>query len=165
MSQQERGVLRCRPLRPADRDFVLSLAARLEAAGMPPWREPQAMRAFHRRYAEALLATEGPEQLALIAEDAAGRPLGVVHVTGAESGLSGEAQGYLATLAVAAEAEGQGVGRALMAAAEEWARSRGYRLLALEVFAANERARAFYRRLGYQEETLTLVKELRPDEG
>lgn len=164
MSQQRRGLIRTRPMQPEDRDFLLALAERLAAMGMPEWRDPGAMRAFHRRYAEAMLSGKGPGELLLVAEDEAGTPLGVVHVTGEESGLTGEAQGYLATLAVTEEAEGQGVGRALMAAAEEWARERGYRLLALEVFAANQRARAFYQRLGYQEETLKLVKELRPRE-
>jgi GNAT superfamily N-acetyltransferase len=160
MSEGVAAGVTLRPLKPDDRDFVLALAERLAAVGNPPWRDRDAMRAFHYHYAEQLLGARGPDQLALVAEDGSGNRLGVMHVGGERSGLTGEAQGYLATLAVAEGAEGHGVGRALMAAAEEWAREKGYRLLALEVFAGNTHAREFYRRLGYQEETLKLVKEL-----
>ena len=50
--------------------------------------------------------------------------------------------------------------RALMAEAESWARARGWRILALDVFASNARARSFYQRQGYMEETLKMIKEL-----
>ncbi|WP_369333663.1 GNAT family N-acetyltransferase [Corallococcus sicarius] len=47
-----------------------------------------------------------------------------------------------------------------MAAGEAWAREQGYDRLTLTVFAGNARARAFYERLGFGEETLRLVKPL-----
>lgn len=47
-----------------------------------------------------------------------------------------------------------GVGRALMAAAEDWARSAGVSKLELHVFPYNEPALAFYKQLGYAEEGL-----------
>jgi len=47
-----------------------------------------------------------------------------------------------------------GVGRALMEAAEDWARSVGVSKLELHVFPYNEPAIAFYTRLGYAEEGL-----------
>jgi RimJ/RimL family protein N-acetyltransferase len=46
----------------------------------------------------------------------------------------------------------EGVGRALMAAAEEWARSVGVRKLELHVFPHNEPALGLYRSLGYEQE-------------
>jgi GNAT superfamily N-acetyltransferase len=66
----------------------------------------------------------------------------------------------VSTLAVTAAAAGQGVGRALMAAAEDWARQQGCALITLEVFAANSTARSVYARLGYAEQTLKLAKPL-----
>jgi len=63
-------------------------------------------------------------------------------------------------LAVAAHAEGAGVGQALMCAAEGWARAQGYRLIVLDTGAANARARALYARRGYTEESVRLVKIL-----
>jgi GNAT superfamily N-acetyltransferase len=152
--------VRIRPLEQRDRDFVLSLSGRLFAVGRPAWRDPERLRAFHRHYAELTAAAGADGEVALIAEGERGEALGVVHVTTQESGLTGERQAYLATLAVTEEAEGRGVASALLAAAEEWARAQGFRLLALDVFAENARARSFYARRGFQEETLTLIKEL-----
>jgi GNAT superfamily N-acetyltransferase len=155
--------LRIRPLLPDDRDFVLDLAERLAEVGMPPWRDPEAMRAFHHRYAVATVEAggRGEADAVFVAEGADGERLGAVHVHDDSTSLTGEPQAYLATLAVAAEAEGRGVGRALMEAAEVWAHARGHRVLALDVFAGNVGARAFYERLGYRDETVTMVKVLR----
>lgn len=55
-------------------------------------------------------------------------------------------------LAVDPEVQRAGVGRALMEAAIEQARSRGGRRLTLRVFGPNERARALYAELGFVEE-------------
>lgn len=152
--------LQIRPARPEDRKFILALAERPAESGMPPWRDAAAMRAFHQHYAGANANAGGFHERVQIAESGRGAPLGFVHVNEIADGLTGVPEGYVSTLAVSSTAEGQGVGRALMVAAEDWARDRGYRLLTLETFAANDRARAFYRRLGYVEETLKLVKEL-----
>ena len=72
-----------------------------------------------------------------------------------------EAHGHLAIIAVAEAGEGRGVGRALMAAVEQWAIGRGYRLLTLSVFEANTRARDLYERNGFGVDMLRLIKELR----
>lgn len=53
---------------------------------------------------------------------------------------------------VAREYRRRGIGRALMAAAEEWAREVGVRKLELHVFPYNEAALALYEGLGYERE-------------
>ena len=63
-------------------------------------------------------------------------------------------------IAVTEAAEGRGAGAALMGAAEDWARARGYAKLTLNVFEGNHRARRVYERFGYQVETLRYVKLL-----
>jgi len=73
---------------------------------------------------------------------------------------TGERGDQAAILAVAREAEGQGVGRALLDAADEWGRRRGFRRLTLAVFADNARAKEFYARLGWRTELETLFKTL-----
>jgi ribosomal protein S18 acetylase RimI-like enzyme len=55
----------------------------------------------------------------------------------------------LRSLAVAPTHRGRGVGAALLAAAHDLARRRGYRRLSLHVMASNASARALYRRAGY----------------
>jgi ribosomal protein S18 acetylase RimI-like enzyme len=47
-----------------------------------------------------------------------------------------------------------------MTAAEKWARAQDYRLLHLEVFANNDKAQSFYQRIGFNKETLHMVKTL-----
>jgi ribosomal protein S18 acetylase RimI-like enzyme len=63
-------------------------------------------------------------------------------------------------LVVREEAEGCGVGRALVEACAHWARQQGYALLVLQTGVTNTRARAFYERLGFLEEDIRLTKPL-----
>ena len=86
----------------------------------------------------------------------------VVGVASAEirKHFTGQQDCYLGELAVSSEQEGQGIGRALVAAVEAWAHSRGTPRVTLETGAANERARSFYASLGYEEEEVTLTRVL-----
>jgi ribosomal protein S18 acetylase RimI-like enzyme len=54
-------------------------------------------------------------------------------------------------MSVARDWRGHGVGSALLAAAIEWARERGFRAVRLEVFPHNEPALALYRKFGFVE--------------
>jgi ribosomal protein S18 acetylase RimI-like enzyme len=63
-------------------------------------------------------------------------------------------------LAVDPGAQGRGVARALVDAAESWARAQGSRRISLNVWVQNERARGLYEHLGYGPETMHYLKEL-----
>jgi GNAT superfamily N-acetyltransferase len=56
--------------------------------------------------------------------------------------------------------QGQGLGRATMQAAEEFARAAGLTRLALNVFGWNHRAENLYRSLGYRVDSTTMSKSL-----
>jgi GNAT superfamily N-acetyltransferase len=56
--------------------------------------------------------------------------------------------------------QGQGLGRATMLAAEEFARAAGLTRLALNVFGWNHRAERLYRSLGYDVDSTTMSKSL-----
>ena len=67
-------------------------------------------------------------------------------------------------LMVAQDARRQGVGRALMEAAEDWAREVGILKVELHVFPYNEAALALYEELGYRREGLRLAHYARGGE-
>jgi GNAT superfamily N-acetyltransferase len=71
----------------------------------------------------------------------------------------GRRHAHVSVVAVSEAVEGTGVGRALLAHADQWARDRALPLLTLNVFAANERARRFYEQSGFEAE---IVKYARP---
>lgn len=98
--------------------------------------------------------------ITLIAVSADDVPLGYIHALPGNDGVTNEPCGYVAIIAVTAAAEGMGVAGKLMAQAEDWARQQGYRFLSLDAFAGNSRALEFYRRGGFQAETIRLVKPL-----
>ncbi len=147
------------PATPDDLPFMHSLSPRLSRVPRPPWHDAAAMDGFQDRHMAASLApVDGSSTL--IARGADGRRLGYTHLRPGKDGVTDEPCGYVALLAVTEEAEGMGVARRLMEAAEDWARARGYRLLSLDVFADNGRAVEFYERRGFRSETFRMVKPL-----
>ena len=59
--------------------------------------------------------------------------------------------GYIEAWYVDADVRRSGYGRALLTAAEEWARGRGYREIASDALLDNEVSHAAHRRAGYEE--------------
>ncbi len=150
-----------RPATPADAGWLVPMAPRLHDFGPPPWRERAVMdRAVQTVMTEAL-AHSGPEVSVLVAEDETGTPLGFLHAHEAIDFFTKERHGHVSDLVVASGAEGRGVGTLLMAAGEAWSRSRGHRLLTLNVFEKNDRARELYDRLGFAPEWSKRLKVLR----
>jgi ribosomal protein S18 acetylase RimI-like enzyme len=66
------------------------------------------------------------------------------------------------SICVRESARGRGVGRALMARAEAWARAEGAEELRLVVWAFNERAVRLYEELGYAIRAHAMGKPLEP---
>ena len=159
---EHRGVrsVAVRPARPEDRAFVLSTAGRLAEFGPPPWRtvaevvdgESRALRNFFEN------APDGSGLL--VAEDARGRSLGFAYLETQLDFFTRRPHAHLAELAVAREAEGLGAGGALLTASEDWARSKGYAVLTLNVFDENRHARDVYERRGFSAEYVRYIKTL-----
>jgi GNAT superfamily N-acetyltransferase len=93
-----------------------------------------------------------------------GRVVGLATVLGAcrleEPSETTAPFAYLDDLLVLAQYRGQGVGKALLAKAEEYARQCGRASIRLCVKGGNYRARAFYTEAGYGEYELELEKRL-----
>ncbi|MFW5832709.1 MAG: N-acetyltransferase family protein [Pseudomonadota bacterium] len=71
----------------------------------------------------------------------------------------------VADLVVTADARGRGIGRALLAAAEERVRTAGLASIRLALLADNAAAERLYRRLGYRRYEVVMRKRLDTDEA
>ena len=156
-----RASIRVRPARPEDAEFILALVPQLLAFGPPPWRDvAQMMETDTLTIARALRGASDRASV-VVAEDRDGTLLGFMHLCGEPDYYTRAECGHIADIVVAPEARGRGVGEAFMAAAERWARDRGYSMLSLNVFLENQRARELYERTGFHAETVRYVKGLR----
>ncbi len=138
---------------------MVSLVPSLLEFGSPVWRDADALApGFADSLAQALVSQDARASV-LIAQSPDGAPLGFISLKVVAS-IGGGERGKVADLAVSGPARRLGAGTALMEAAEAWARERGLALLELDVWATNEKAQAFYRTLGFVDDSLTLVKGL-----
>jgi ribosomal protein S18 acetylase RimI-like enzyme len=86
-----------------------------------------------------------------VAEDGAGAVVGWIQV--AEMGsLELDPHAEVKGLVVAEAARSRGIGRELLTAGESWARDRGLREIVLRSNVIRDRAHAFYRAHGYEEQ-------------
>jgi GNAT superfamily N-acetyltransferase len=151
-----------RPASPGDEPFLLALTARLAAFPVPHWRTRGEIAAADHQILLEALHHPGPESLVLVAESPAGFPAGCIFVSTKRDYFTGRPHAHVEVLAVVEAAQGRGVARALMNAAEEWAKARGDDAITLNVFDRNAAARALYDRLGYEPETVHYRKGLTP---
>jgi ribosomal protein S18 acetylase RimI-like enzyme len=152
--------VRVRPARADDAAFIIPLVPRLAEFGPPPWHDPAVMTESEGRVILEALRAPSEGEAVFVAEGGGGQPLGFIHVVTEIDYFTRAPHGHVSTIVVAPAGERRGAGRALMRAGEGWARSRGYRLLTLNVFARNSRALEFYERLGYGADTFKYAKQL-----
>jgi GNAT superfamily N-acetyltransferase len=148
-----------RPAAASDAPVIRSLADRLPAFG-PSTREPAEIAARERTALEEALSQSSPGSAVLVAEQPTRGVVGVILLDSRRDYFTNEAHGHVSILAVSREAEGQGVGRALLQAADDWARSKHFAKLTLAVFAENRRAKEVYERQGWRAELETWFKRL-----
>jgi ribosomal protein S18 acetylase RimI-like enzyme len=152
-------VITIRPATEHDRAFILSLADRLADFERPAWRTAEEIAEGDRRALAGELDTPSDDNglfVALLDQQRAGCLL----MWTLEDYFSGERHAHISVIAVTRDAEGRGVGRALMDYAEQWARERGHTRLTLSVFDSNRRAQALYERAGFQVEMRRYAKAL-----
>ncbi|MDP5279100.1 GNAT family acetyltransferase [Sphingomonas sp. DG1-23] len=137
-----------RPLiEPAAPDDAAAVVALWRACGLTrPWNDPEA---------DFVLAQGGTSSAVLVARGADGLAGSVM------TGFDGH-RGWVYYLAVSPDCRGAGLGRALMAAAEDWLRARGAPKLQLMVREDNAAALGFYEKLGLaRQQVVTLGRFLK----
>jgi ribosomal protein S18 acetylase RimI-like enzyme len=148
-----------RPGTPADLDDMLALFPRLAAFELPAKRSAEDL---WRGDAELLRlwATGAAQCLVYVAADSDQAILGIAMAQLREELLSHAPSAHLEVLVVREEAQGQGIGKALIQTIEQAVYEQGARSITLHVFASNSRARAVYERLGFQGELIRYIKHL-----
>lgn len=119
----------------ADADVEAVIALWQRCGLTRPWNDPASDIALARRNANSTVLV--------------GRANGAILAT-AMVGHDGH-RGWVYYVAVDPASQKQGLGRAIMAAAEQWLRAAGLPKLQLMVRRENAKAGAFYRSIGYEE--------------
>lgn len=127
-----------RPMIPPDAEEVAALSEQL---GYPS----TAAQIAHRFG----LVMEQRDTVVFVAQDADERIVGWVHVVGRVY-LDSDPFAQIGGFVVDERCRGQGVGRALLAEAEQWAGTRGYDEMRLWSNVVRDDAHAFYEQLGYE---------------
>ncbi|MDE1895062.1 MAG: GNAT family N-acetyltransferase [Pseudomonadota bacterium] len=144
-----------------DDDFILSLVPRFADFPLPPWRRRHECIEGIRDDLLKHLDEQPANSFLFVAEDAAGERVGFIHLQRTADFFTGRSNCHISDLAVAPAHEGRGVGKALLAHAEAWARAHHCQLVTLAVFPGNTRARELYAAGGYGEDLLRLAKPVR----
>jgi ribosomal protein S18 acetylase RimI-like enzyme len=88
------------------------------------------------------------------------QPVACLWLGNAVDQVRGDRHAHVFLLYVMPEHRRRGIGSALMCHAENWARERGDRQIGLQVFQSNPSAVSLYDKLGFQTQSLWMVKPL-----
>jgi GNAT superfamily N-acetyltransferase len=150
-----------RPAAPSDRAFVLALADRLvDGFDAPAHRTKPELIEGDRRALEAWFDHPPKEDEAMLIAEHDGKPAGCAFLVTLVDYFNQRPHAHLSVLAVTAEAEGKGVGTALIDRSVAWAKARGSDRLTLSALVTNSRARALYERKGFGGEYIRYVLPL-----
>ena len=143
-----------------DDDFILGLVPRFVDFPLPIWRKRHECIEGIRNDLGRHLDEQPANSFIFVAENDEGERVGFIHLQKAQDYFTGRINCHISDVAVAPRHEGNGVGKALMAHAETWARDHHCQFVTLSVFPGNERARALYAASGYDTDLLRLAKPL-----
>jgi len=157
LSTQDHNI---RAATPNDIDAIVALLPRLADFDIPAGRESDDLWAGDRDMLLAWSEGKRDDVAAFVALDAQDTIIGLSALSLRKEMLSGQPSSHLEVLALAKDAEGQGIGRQLMDTAEQYAIRHGALSMTLHVFAANQRARQLYEKTGYDGELIRYSKTL-----
>ncbi|MBM7630931.1 GNAT family N-acetyltransferase [Geomicrobium sediminis] len=146
-----------RPYKQADQDKIKALAERFLEFELLPYRDHKRMYEKQMELAESSVKNASNIYVA----EQGQQFLGYIELAEQRDFFTNESVAYISAIAVTPKAQGSGAGKQLMKKAEQWCSERGHSQLVLDVFKANEGAVQFYKRLGFEEEVVKMVKSLK----
>ena len=157
-SQVGKDQIAVRPFTAEDQSFLARVASRMHPGETASPRDPAALDRFFADLGDRNFLTKPGAQAFVATID--GQLRGLISFYPDKDFFTGHPRLYVDSLVVAQKAERKGVGRALLDYVERWARDHEYREVALDVFAGNHGAIAFYERQGYLPDHIRMVKPL-----
>lgn len=148
-----------RPAVQGDEAGVLELMPQLADFEIPESRDPRNLWEGDAKLVRKFFAGEAPAAHLMVAERE-GAIVGLALVTIGGELLSGAPNAHLEALVVGKAARGAGLGRRLMAATEQLARSQGVGSVTLNAFRLNTPARTLYESEGFDGELIRYIKRL-----
>lgn len=156
------GDLMIRLAQADDDAFVVSLVPRfVDGFELPPWRRRGECAAGLRADIVRHLHEQPAGSHMFVAENDSGARVGFLHLQTVPDHFTDVQNCHVSDLAVAQGHDGRGVGSALLAFAERWARQHHCRHLTLAMFPGNARARALYERHGFGVDLLRMAKPVK----
>jgi ribosomal protein S18 acetylase RimI-like enzyme len=144
-----------------DDEFIFSLIERFVDFELPKWRRRNVVVEGIRKDLSRNLEEQPAGSFMFVAEDdSTGERVGFLHLQTVTDYFTGHQNCHISDVAVPRSHDGHGIGQALLAYAEKFAREHRYERLQLSVFPGNERARKLYEQLGYGLDMLRMVKPL-----
>jgi ribosomal protein S18 acetylase RimI-like enzyme len=150
--------LTIRLARADDDEFILGLCERFVEFDLPAWRRRHECARGIRDDVERHLNEQPAGSHLFVVDDEDDARVGFLHLQTVTDHFTGAQNCHISDLAVAPGRDGRGIGSALLAFAEDWAKQHRCRHLTLAVFPGNERARALYERHGYGLDLLRMAK-------
>ncbi len=147
---------------PGDAVFIAEHAYRLLEFNLPSWRaneKDRMVKADIQHIAKALKKDDDTDCI-FIASDATDKRCGFIRVVLQTDYYTGQSHAHINDIVVIAEAEGKGVGKALLQKADEWAADKNVCWITLNVFEENKYARVVYEKNGYKVEWIKYLKTL-----
>lgn len=148
-----------RAAQPDDHAFILDLVDRLVSFEVPAWRPKAELIEGDRRPLRHWFDAPKDDEAIFIAE-LDGVPAGYAYLVTLVDFFTERPHAHLSVLAVAEQAEGKGVGSALLDRSVAWAKEQGADRLTLSALVTNARARALYERRGFGGEYIRYVLPL-----
>jgi GNAT superfamily N-acetyltransferase len=147
-----------RAARKEDRIDVMRLVPRLREFGSVAFRSSEMLDAGELRTLNRFFEDPVDGAKLWVAESDAAGIIGAAYAEILTDYFTNEQHAHLGIFMVDGNSEGTGVAGALLERVEQWSADSGFRFLTLNVFAGNDRARAFYQRHHFAPDVVRYIK-------